>query len=136
MNCASWMTLVLIMHCNIFSLFSDDFAYSTIVYIQVVFIDKCSFHFGCWFMWVVMFNNENTLLTCKLTHLEKSIFCCKMFVAMIMYEMIEVFLIRKQTCEYILSCCFCFNFLRRISFELLAYTFEHFFVSHFFFHGC
>ena len=46
------------------------FAKSFNVYIQVVFIGKFSFHFGWRFILVVLLNNENTLLTSKLTYLE------------------------------------------------------------------
>ena len=71
-----------------------------------------SFIFGWRFISIVLFDNEKTLLTSKLTHRYK------IFITMVKYKIIEVSVIRNETWEYSLSCSFCFIFIRRISFEL------------------
>ena len=80
------------------------------VYFRAVFNGECSFHFGWRFIWVVVFNNENTLLTSNLTHRGKSRFC-KMFITMLKYKIFEASLMRNEAWEYILSCGLCFMFL-------------------------
>ena len=84
------------MYAAICSPFAEHFANSLNVYIQVVFIGKCSFHFGWRFISVVLFSNENTLLTSKLTLLETP-FYCKMFVTMVIHKIVEVTRMRNET---------------------------------------
>ena len=118
---SKWQCFLQISHV-LRSPFADHFPNSLDVYVQVVFIGKCSINFVWGFIWVVLFNNEHTLFTCKLTHFQNPYF--KIFITMIMHKMIDVSLMRNEYLRICLLLWFLFHVSTANIFRVISVYFQ------------